>query len=59
MIYYMADLNELMEKIRLAKQNSSNVVFPRAQLQGVELRGANLRGADLFLNILFLSNLTN
>lgn len=43
----MADLNKLMEKIRLAEQNSSNVVFPRAQLQGADLRGINLRAAHL------------
>jgi len=44
---YMADLNELMEKIRIAKQDNSRVIFHGAKLQGVDLRGADLRGADL------------
>jgi len=40
---YMADLNELKEKIN----QNSQVIFHGARLEGADLRGVDLRGADL------------
>jgi hypothetical protein len=61
---YMADLNKLMEKIRIAKRDNSRVIFHGAKLQGadlrgVDLRGADLTGADLYEAILSSANLTD